>query len=128
MQGKTYRTQDIDLVAVTVMLAPVSKLNDENKKYAEDLAKKYPEEPMLGNVDIRLKKGLAQKGQDVIYTTCADCLGACSALVGAGVKHYQIVFNLKKLNVPAEFSITKVETKKQGLGEISEKERRKQLI
>ena len=128
VQGKTIRVQDIDFVSVTVSLSPVSKIDDENKAYIEEVAKKYPQEPMLGNVDIRLKKGLAKKGQDVIYTTCADCLGACSALVGVGVKHYAITFNLKKLNVPAKFSITKAETKKQGIGEISEKERRKQLI
>ncbi len=128
VQGKTYRSQDIDSVNVTVMLFPVSKITEENKTYAQELAKKYPSEPMLGNVDIRLKRGLAQKGQDVIYTTCADCLGACTALVGAGVKHYKIIFNLKKINVPAEFSITKAETKKQGLREVSEKERIKQLI
>lgn len=129
IQGKTYSVKDIDFVSITVMLFPVSKLNDENKEYAESMAKKYPEEKMLGNVDIRLKKGVAKKGQDVLYTTCEDCLGACTALVNAGVKHYGIVFNLKKINVPAGFSITKVETQKQqSLTSISEKERRKQLI
>ncbi len=128
VQDRTYSVKDIEFVSVTAMLFPVSKLTDENKAYVESMAEKYPEEKLIGNVDIRLKKGLAKKGQDVIYTTCDDCLGACAALVGAGVKHYGIVFNLKKINVPAKFSITKVETKKQTLGDVSEKERRKQLI
>ena len=128
IQGQTYRTQDIEHVAVTVLLSPVSKLDSENKEYVKNMAKKHPEEMMTGNVDIRLKKGVAQKNKSVAYTTVEDCLGACAAIVGAGVKHYTIVFNLKKINEKAEFSLTKAEVKKPTLSEVSEKDRRKQLI
>ena len=127
-QGKTYKPQDIDFVHVTVILNPVSKLNSENKEYVKKMASKLPEEMMLGNVDIRLKKGLAKRGEEVIYTTVEDCIGALTALVGAGVKHYKIVFNLKKINETAQFSITKAETKKQSLSDVSQKDRMKQLL
>lgn len=127
VQGKTYRAQDIDKVYVTVLLNPVSKIDSENKEYAQKMAQTYPEEIMLGNVDMRLKPGIAKKGES-IYTTVSDCLGACTALVSAGVKHYSIVFNLKKINEPAQFNITKVEVKKQTLSELSEKDRLKQLM
>ena len=127
-QGKTYRSQDIDFVSVTILLNPVSKLDSENKAYAKTMAQKLPEEMMLGNIDIRLKKGLAKRGEDIIYNTVEDAIGAITALVGAGVKHYKIVFNLKKINEVAQFSITKAEVKKATLSEVSQKDRLKQLI
>lgn len=130
VSGKTYNVSDIDMISVTVLLNPVSKIKDENLKYLQETAKKFPEEKMLGNVDVRLKKGVAKKGEEVLYTTLEDCLGACVALVGAGAKHYSIYFNIKKLNEKAQFSITKVETQKQKitLSEVSAKDRLKQLL
>ena len=128
IQGKTYRAQDIEHVYVTVLLSPISKLDSENKEYVKQIAQKYPEEIMTGNVDIRLKRGVAQKNKNTTYTTVEDCLGACSAILGAGVKHYTVVFNLKKINEKAGFSIAKTEVKKPTLADVSEKDRRKQLI
>jgi hypothetical protein len=128
VQGKSYRAQDIEHVYVTVLLNPVSKLDSENKEYVKKMAQKHPEEMMTGNVDIRLKKGIVQKNKEVTYTTVEDCLGACAAIIGAGVKHYTIIFNLKKINEKAAFSLTKAEVKKPTLSEVSEKDRRKQLI
>ena len=128
VQGTTYHAQDIEHLAVTVLLNPVSKLDSENREYVKQMASKHPEEIMTGNVDIRVKKSLAKKGQTTIYTTVEDCLGACSAILGAGVKHYTVVFNLKKINERAQFNIAKTEVKKPALSDVSEKDRRKQLI
>ena len=128
VQGTTYHAQDIEHLAVTVLLNPVSKLDSENREYVKQMASKHPEEIMTGNVDISIKKSLAKKGQTTIYTTVEDCLGACSAILGAGVKHYTVVFNLKKINEKAQFNIAKTEVKKPTLADVSEKDRRKQLI
>ena len=128
IQGKTYRAQDIDHLFVTVLLSPISKIDSENREYVKTMAQKHPEEMMTGNVDIRLKNGLTKKGKNVTYTTVEDCLGACSAILGAGVKHYTVVFNLKKINEKAQFPIVKAEVKKPTLSDVSEKDRRKQLI
>lgn len=128
VQGTTYHAQDIEHLAVTVLLNPVSKLDSENREYVKQMASKHPEEIMTGNVDISIKKSLAKKGQTTIYTTVEDCLGACSAILGAGVKHYTVVFNLKKINERAQFNIAKTEVKKPTLADVSEKDRRKQLI
>ena len=128
VQGVTYRAQDIEHLSVTVLLNPVSKLDSENREYVKQIASKQPEDIMTGNVDIRLKKGIAKKSQSVIYSTVEDCLGACSAILGAGVKHYTVVFNLKKINEKAQFGINKAEAKKPTLSDVPEKDRRKQLI
>ena len=125
---KTFTAQEVQSVSVNVMLAPVSKLDSENKEYVAKMIKKYPEEECFGNVDILLKASPTVKKGEVIYTTVDDCLGALTALVAAGVKHYSIVFSLNKITEKAQFSITKEETKKQTLTDISSKDRMKQLL
>lgn len=128
VQDKKVNPHDIETVLVTVLLAPISKIASENKEYVKQMASILPEDMMTGNVDIHLKNGVAKKSEQVIYTTVEDSIGALTALVGAGVKHYKIIFNLKKINEVANFSITKAQVKKVSLTDVSEKDRRKQLI
>ena len=128
VQDKKVNPHDIETVLVTVLLAPISKIASENKEYVKQMASILPEDMMTGNVDIHLKNGVAKKSEQVIYTTVEDSIGALTALVGAGVKHYKIIFNLKKINEVAKFSITKAQVKKVSLTDVSEKDRRKQLI
>lgn len=127
-QNKVLTAQDIERVDVTVLLAPISKLDSENKAFIKEFSEKYPEEEQFGMLDITLKNGPKFKKGEMIFLTVEDCLGALTALVGAGVKHYRILFSLKKLNEEAKFSITKEETKKQSLSDTSSKDRMKQLL
>lgn len=128
-QGKELKAADIERVVVTVNVAPISKLDSENKEYLKELAKQFPEEPVFGNLDIELKPGLKAKKGETIFLTIDNCMDALVSLVGAGVKHYAIGYSLKKHYESAQFSITKNEIKKQpSLSEISQKERMKQLI
>lgn len=128
-QGKTLRAADIERVLVNVNVAPISKIDSENKEYLKDLAKAFPEEPVFGNVDIELKPGLKAKKGETIFLTIDDCMDALVSLVSAGVKHYVIGYSLKKHYEKAQFSITKNEMKKQpALSDLSAKERLKQLL
>lgn len=127
-QDKNLLPLDIDRVEVTVLLPAVSKLRSENEAFIKEQASRFPEEECFGNVDIVLKPGPKVKKGEVLFLTVDDCLGALTALVGAGVKHYSIAFSLKKLREEAKFSITKEETKKQSLSDISAKDRMKQLL
>ena len=108
VQGKTRLAKDIEQVVVNITLAPVSKLASENQEFLKQTAKTYPEEPYLGTVDVYYKKSLHLKRSDeVVYNTVDDCIGALTAMVSAGVKHYKINFSLKKFNETATFPLKK---------------------
>ena len=129
VHGKTHTSKDIEKVVVTITLSPVSKLASENKEFLLQTAKTYPEEPFLGTVDVYYKKSLhLKKSEEIAYTTVDDCIGALTAMVNAGVKHYKILFSLKKLTATATFSLKKEETGKPKLTDVSQKDRLKQLI
>lgn len=127
-RGKQLRTNDIEKVVATVMLNPISKVTSENKEYVKDFARSFPEEPCFGTLDIYLKPGPKVKKGETIYLTVEDVLAATVDLVNAGVKHYNIFFSLKKIYEPAAFTLTKVEKKTAKLSDVSEKDRRKQII
>lgn len=128
VQGKTIRTTDIEKVIVNVEVGAVSKNNDENKEFLKQVASVFPEEKLLGTVDLVLKSGPKVKKGETVYMTLSDSIGAAVALVNAGVKHYAIGFSLKKFYEPAAFSITKTEKQKAKLTDVSAKERRRQII
>mgnify|MGYP004645510921 CR=1 FL=1 len=128
VQGKTLRTTDIEKVIVNVEVGAVSKNKDENKEFLKQVASAFPEEKLLGTVDLVLKSGPKVKKGETIYMTLSDSIGAVVALVNAGVKHYAIGFSLKKFYEPAAFSITKTEKQKAKLTDVSAKERRRQII
>lgn len=127
-RGKQLRTNDIEKVVATVLLNPVSKDKNENQKFVKELAGSFPEEPCFGTLDIYLKPGPKVKKGETIYLTVDDVLSATVDLVNAGVKHYNIFFSLKRIYEPAAFTLTKVEKKTAKLSDVSEKERRKQII
>lgn len=130
LQNKTFKSVDIDKVLVTITLSPISKIDSENKQYVLDMASTHPQEPMLGSVDVYLKKSpKIKRSEEVIYTTVDDCIGAATAIVNAGVKHYGIFFNLKKTTEKAKFTLQKtVEEKHESLSDVSKRDRLKQLI
>ena len=128
VQGKTLRTTDIEKVIVNVEVGAVSKNKDENKEFLKQVASAFPEEKLLGTVDLVLKSGPKVKKGETIYMTLSDSIGAVVALVNAGVKHYARGFSLKKFYEPAAFSITKTEKQKAKLTDVSAKERRRQII
>lgn len=128
-QDKQLKAADIERVIVNVPLGKVSKLDSENKEFLKEMASKLPEEPVFGTLDIELKAGIKAKKGEVLYLSLDDCMDALTALVSAGVKHYVIGFSMKKFYEPAQFTITKSETKKQEkLSDVSTKDRLKQLL
>lgn len=127
-RGKQLRSNDIEKVVATVLLNPVSKDKKENEAFVKDLASSFPEEPCFGTLDIYLKPGPKVKKGETIYMTVENVLSATVDLVNAGVKHYNIFFSLKKIYEPAAFTLTKNEKKTAKLTDVSEKERRKQIL
>lgn len=129
INGKSFSVQDIESARVIIELAPVSKVDSENKKFLKEFASKMPAEQCFGTVELNFKPNVAgvKKGEQV-YCMINDCLGALTALVNAGLKHYAIGFSMKKLYEQAGFSITKTEIKQQKLSDVSQKERLKQIL
>ena len=111
-----------------MLLNPVSKVKSENEAFVKEFASTFPEEPCFGTLDIYLKPGPKVKKGETIYLTVDDVLSATVDLVNAGVKHYNIFFSLKKIYAQAGFSLTKNEKKTAKLSDVSEKERRKQIL
>lgn len=127
--GKNFHVQDVESARVIIELAPISKVDSENKKFLKDFASKMPEDECFGTLELSFKPNVAgvKKGEQ-IYCMINDCLGALTSLVNAGVKHYAIGFSMKKLYEKAAFSITKTEIKQQKLSDVSQKDRLKQIL
>lgn len=127
IDGQAFRAADIENAKVIIELAPISKIDSENKKFVSEAAAKMPEEECFGSIEISFRPGVGKKGE-IRVVTIEDCLGALVAMVDAGIKHYAIIFNMKKIYEPARFSITKNDIKQAKLTDISAKERRKQIL
>lgn len=129
INGRTFHVQDLESARVVVELAPISKLDSENKEFIKEFASKMPEEPCFGTLALSFKPGVVgvKKGEE-LYCMVNDCIGALTALVNVGLKHYGIGFSLKKLYENAAFSITKTEIKQQKLSDVSQKDRLKQIL
>lgn len=127
--GQTFHVQDIDNARVLIELAPISKVPSENKAFVKEFASKMPESACFGTVELSFKPGVngVKKGE-VRYAYVDDCLGALTAMVDAGLKHYSIGFSMKKIYEQAKFSITKTEIKQQKLTDVPQKDRLKQII
>ena len=127
--GQTFHIQDVENARVLIELAPVSKIPSENKAFVQDFASKMPEDECFGTVELSFKPNVngIKKGE-VRYAYVNDCLGALTAMVDAGLKHYAIGFSMKKIYEPAKFSITKTEIKQQKLTDVSQKDRLKQIM
>lgn len=127
--GQTFHVQDIDKARVLIELAPVSKVPSENKAFVHEFASKMPEEECFGTVELSFKPGVngIKKGE-VRYAYVNDCLGALTALVDAGLKHYVVGFSMKKIYEQAAFSIKKTEVKQAKLTDVSQKDRLKQIF
>ncbi len=127
--GKTFHVQDIESARVIIELAPVSKIDSENKAFIKKFASKMPEDECFGTIELTFKPYTAgvKKGES-IFCVVEDCLGALTALVDIGLKHYAIGFSMRKLYEAAQFSITKTEIKQQKLTDVSQKDRLKQIL
>lgn len=127
--GQTFHVQDLDRARVLIELAPVSKIASENKAFVREFASKMPEDECFGTVELSFKPGVngIKKGE-VRYAYVNDCLGALTALVDAGLKHYVVGFSMKKIYEQAAFSIKKTEVKQPKLTDVSQKDRLKQIF
>lgn len=85
---------------------------------------------MTGNVDFAVK-AIGKKGETTktLFTTVADSYEALVALYQAGVKHYSIVYSLKKISKTSRYNLGEAVTEDGvKLSELSKKDRMKQLF
>ena len=76
-------------------------------------------------------KAIGKKGETTktLFTTVADSYEALVALYQAGVKHYSIVYSLKKIAKTSRYNLGEVVTEEGvKLSELSKKDRMKQLF
>lgn len=129
INGEAKKISDILEVRLTITLAPVGN-KEENEKYVESLLDKEPEKHMTGNVDFAVK-AIGKKGETTktLFTTVADSYEALVALYQAGVKHYSIVYSLKKISKTSRYNLGEAVTEDGvKLSELSKKDRMKQLF
>lgn len=129
INGETKKISDILEVRLTITLAPVGN-KEENEKYVESLLDKEPAKHVTGNVDFAVK-AIGKKGETTktLFTTVADSYEALVALYQAGVKHYSIVYSLKKISKTSRYNLGEVVTEEGvKLSELSKKDRMKQLF
>ncbi len=129
INGETKKISEILEVRLTITLASVGN-KEENEKYVDSLLDKEPEKHITGNVDFAVKT-VGKKGETTktLFTTVADSYEALVALYQAGVKHYSIVYSLKKIAKTSRYNLG--ETVTEGgikLSELSKKDRMKQLF
>ena len=129
INGEAKKISDILEVRLTITLAPVGN-KEENEKYVDSLLDKEPEKHMTGNVDFAVK-AIGKKGETTktLFTTVADSYEALVALYQAGVKHYSIVYSLKKISKTSRYNLGEAVTEDGvKLSELSKKDRMKQLF
>ncbi len=125
VNGKTLKIQDVSSVKLTITVAPL-QTKAENEKFLEELSVKRPEDGITGNIDFELKNPIDKS--KVLYTTVANSFEALVALYMAGIKHYSIVYVMKKEVKECKFDLGNVELDNgDKLSSLSKKDRLKQL-
>lgn len=120
---------DVLEMRLTITLAPVGN-KEENEKFVDSLLDKEPPKNVVGNLDFAVKD-IGKKGETTktLYTTVADSYEALVSLYAAGVKHYSIVYSLKKIAKKSAYSLNDSTTKDGSkLSDLSKKDRLKQLF
>lgn len=127
INGTPVKINEIYQVRLTLTVDPVGKKED-NLKMLQSLADKEPPKNTTGNLDFAVKDPKSDKPK-TLYTTIADSYEGLLAVFSAGVKHYDIVYTMKKQSIKSTYdlnsSLTADGTK---LSELSKKERLKQLF
>ena len=126
VNGTSLKQSDIIEVRVTYTLDPVGK-KEENQKMLESLAPQQPPFNTTANVDFTVKdQGEKTK---TLYTTVANSYEALIALFSAGVKHYVIVYAMKKQAIKSTYDLNSAVTANgEKLSDLSKKQRLKQLF
>ncbi|MBQ4098944.1 MAG: hypothetical protein IJC87_02315 [Clostridia bacterium] len=126
IMGTTYKHSDVKSVRLTITVGAVGN-KAENEKFLDSLVDKEPPAHVTANLDFAVpdKKGKIT----TVYTTICDGYESLVALYKAGIKHYSIVYSLKKLARQSTYSIGNTKTSDgKPLSELSKKERRQQLF
>lgn len=129
INGESKKLSDILEVRLTITLGSVGN-KEENEAYVNSLLDKEPEKHITGNLDFAVKT-IGKKGETTktLFTTVADSYEALVALYQAGVKHYSIVYSLKKIAKVSTYNLGETVTDDGvKLAELSKKDRMKQLF
>lgn len=126
INGETFKYFDVKEVRLTITLAPVGK-KEENEKLLNSMLDKEPPANVTANLDF----AVPDSGNKIktIYTTVADSYEALVALFQAGIKHYSIVYSMKKIAKKSTYDLGQTKTESGNtLASLSKKERLKQLF
>ncbi len=129
INGEKKKISEILEMRLTITLDSVGN-KAENEKFVDSLLDKEPEKNVTGNIDFAVK-AIGKKGETTktLYTTVADSYEALVALYQAGVKHYSIVYSLKKIAKTSRYNLGETVTEDGvKLSELSKKDRMKQLF
>ncbi len=127
MDNATTKLKDITLIRVTIEL-PESKLDSENNALLEEMKSQKPNAEFFGNFDLVVKDLKGEK--KVLYSHIENVMQALETLLELGVKHYEILYSIKKKSVKCEYDVKKdiVIQKENALTSTSKKDRKKQLL
>ena len=127
VNGTPVKTSDIYQVRLTLTVDSVGKKED-NEKLLNSLIDKEPPRNTTGNLDFAVKDVKSNKSK-TLYTTVTDSYEGLLAIFSAGVKHYEIVYSMKKQAVKSTYNLnSSVAADGTKLAELSKKERLKQLF
>ena len=129
INGESKKLSDILEVRLTITLDSVGN-KEENEAYVNSLLSREPEKHITGNLDFAVK-AIGKKGETTktLFTTVADSYEALVALYQAGVKHYSIVYSLKKIAKVSTYNLGETVTDEGvKLSDLSKKDRMKQLF
>ena len=125
--GKNTKVElsDIVKVKVNVMVPTNSRLKPEIEAELKAVANNLEMDEFFGDVDLVVN---GKKGEETLYASVLDCVGALQALVDFGVKNYEINVFSGKVVVKSDYKIYKnYNNQENGIG-ISRKERFRQLL
>ena len=126
--GTNFKLKLTDIISVDVRVDYYSESKDPNviKEELEHASKNPLATKYFGTFDVHVQ---GKKKEEVCYSMIEDNVGALQALVDFGVKKYNLTFYCKKQLVVSQYKFKKNNTSVGGdLSELSQKDRRKQLI
>ena len=128
INGEKKKLSEVLEMRLTITLEPVGN-KEANEKYVDSILSAEPPKHVTGNLDFAVKH-VGKKGETskTLYTTVADSYEALVALFSAGVKHYSIVYSLKKISKVSTDNLGDTTTEDGvKLSDLSKKDRLKQL-
>lgn len=128
INGEKKKLSEVLEMRLTITLEQVGN-KEANEKYVDSILSAEPPKHVTGNLDFAVKH-FGKKGESskTLYTTVADSYEALVALFSAGVKHYSIVYSLKKISKVSTYNLGETTTEDGAkLSDLSKKDRMKQL-